>query len=178
MRRRIIAVLAAATVLSVPACAGTVQAKTVSTVTNYKKAKKVKTGTTVVRTTSRRGGKYGYVKFTAPKKGKYVFTVGSLKTSAPRSAGGKDIRNGYVEICKADRYGVAPIKLRTQYGKSYSMYVCTQDSWDVSGRKGSPYDSLTSRSMTASMKKGQTLYVRAWFTAEKATYSLKIKRKK
>lgn len=177
MNGKIIAVLLAATTAVSPICAVSAQAKTMSATSNVKKAKKVKVGTTTVRTTSKRGGKPGYVKFTAPKKGKYTFTVSALKTSAPRSAGGKDIHNGYVEICRKNRYGMSPLRLRTQYGKSYSMYVCTKDAWNVSKKQGSPYDSLASRSMTASMKKGQTLYVGAWFTAGKATYSLKIKRK-
>lgn len=150
------------------------QAKTLAATVKYKKAKRVKTGTTTVKVTTN-GSSLGYVKFTAPKKGKYTFTVWGLVTFGAK-VNGKDIQNGYVEICKVDKYGAYPLKVKTQFGRSYTLHLCTKDAWDVLPRASSVYDSLVRRSTTVTLKKGETVYIASYFTAKKAAYKLKVKK--
>ena len=158
------------------ASAGTVSAKTVTAKPNYKKAPKVKVGTTIVKV-NKKGSTPQAVKFVAPKTGKYVFTMGEVTIPAPDEYG-KFICHGYCQICTADRFGLAPKKVKTKYGKDFSLYLCTMDSFLIDGDSGAVYCSLPERSATVKLKKGKKIYVTGWFTDPHATYRLTIKRKK
>lgn len=154
--------------------ASQVSAKTVRATTNYKKAKKIKKGTHTIIVNSNYSGKMSYVKFKAPKTKKYTFTISNMVTNGTKTDG-KDIQSGHVQFAHHDRYGMSNKKVKTQGGKDYALYICTQDSWNVSPNFNGVYSELPSRSTTFKMKKGETIYISSWFTAPQTSFVINIK---
>jgi len=126
-----------------------------------KRASKVRTGTTDL--TIRKGA--GYMKFTAPKSGKYSFAFSKVK--------GKDSSNAYVSFCRKDtdfpKY-TKYAKVATRGGKTSTLWL------SVNGAVFS-YENLLSRPLASrtariTMKKGQTLYMHFSGSAAKHTARL------
>ena len=154
---RLIAVLAlamlAACVSPVSASAGTVHLKPMAFITSRKKvnrkAVRVKKGTHTIVIPA---GGTGYVKFKAPRKKKYTFTV-----SYDEAASGK-FSHGEFYILKNnthDESSVTMVKVGTQGGKYAMLYVATEDRLYDQEK----YSLLTSRFGQLKLKKKETVYV-------------------
>ena len=160
-------------------------AKKVTANLNRKKAPSVKVGTTTITTKVKLKSKGdtvnpigSYVRFKAPKKGTYQFTMSNLRY---KSNPGEDALGSlYFENSK----GVA-IRFKTQSGKSDSLSFTPFDYIDEEedGEEGEEGEITTGtvpkpRTATIKLKKGQTIYL--YFESIEAatyTYNLKIKKK-
>ena len=143
--------------------------KTTVTENKYKKSPKVKTGTTTVTSKKR-----CFVKFKAPKTKTYTFTVSNVYNADDKS----DPICGDFSIYKLE-YGKIfnSQTVKTQGGKvcnanvASSTYLKDEDQSGVSSKnKYRP-----SRYAKIKLNKGETVYVRAFFTCDKCTYTLKVK---
>ena len=108
----------------------------------------VKKGTTTVVFSPSLGS--GYLKFKAPKKKKYTFTLSGLSTTRSYS-------NGYFYVMRTYGRGkyITMSKMTTQGGKTSSLYVSSKDH---------PYSDLrtafiTSRFGRLTLKKGEMVYL-------------------
>lgn len=157
-------------------------AKKVTANLNRKKALSVKVGTTTITTKVKLKSKGdtvnpigSYVKFKAPKKGTYQFTMSNLRY---KSNSGEDALGSlYFENSK----GVT-IRFKTQSGKSDSLSFTPFDYIDEEeeGEEGEITTGTVPepRTATIKLKKGQTIYL--YFESIEAatyTYNLKIKKK-
>ena len=143
--------------------------KTTVTENKYKKSPMVKTGTTTITSKKR-----CFVKFKAPKTKTYTFTVSNVYNTSDKS----DPICGDFSIYKLE-YGkiFTSQTVTTQGGKvcnanvASSTYLKGEDQSGVSGKN----KYRTSRYAKIKLKKGETVYVRTFFTCDKCTYTLKIK---
>lgn len=143
--------------------------KTTVTENKYKKSPKVKKGTTTVTAKKR-----CFVKFKVPKTKTYTFTVSNLYNVEDKS----DPICGDFSIYKLE-YGkiFTSQTVKTQGGKVSSAPIASSSylkDWDQSDVEGK-YKYRTSRYAKIKLKKGETVYVTAFFTCKKASYTLKIK---
>lgn len=183
IKRSLVALTFALAVAVMIPAAGSVEAqaaKKVTTQKNYKKAKAVKTGTTVVTVKKRSRKNYyqdNYVKFKAPKTGTYVFTVSSFKENGKKS----DFSGcGGLTISKLSNNYPMALDVKTQGGKTRYLNVGTKQMYQFSVKNGEKKvdQYLTKRTATLKLKKGETVYLDMFFTTSKMyTYQLNIKRK-
>ena len=129
--------------------------RTVSANQNYNKAKSIKIGTNIVRAKWKQ--KTMYVKFIPSKTGKYVFTISAFKTSSMYY--GKNIDNMSIGVYEFGISSPVPMRAKTERGTSYSTYVCTNDSWNISPRFKSVYDYKTKRTLSLKLQKGKTYWL-------------------
>lgn len=142
-------------------------------VTNYKKATAVKLGKKYTVTAKTTNKKYlAYVKFKAPKTGTFKVTIGNVHSKGLSSA--KEIGFGTAYIGKSSAYGLLREKVKTQYGKSSSLFLCTKYSATSGKKKVGSY--LPSRYGKIKLKKGEVIYIYMSCSATKKTwcYDLKI----
>lgn len=150
------------------------QAKTVKALkygakagTVKKKATKLKKGTNAITISE------GYCKFTAKKTKKYTFTFGNVATVGAVPA--KDINHGHGYIMVPRRSYMNHLQFSTEGGKSSSVYLCTNYSWELSNKSVSNYTSLPTRSAKLKIKKGQTVYLYLWFVDRPVNMTVTIK---
>lgn len=142
-------------------------------VTNYKKAPTVKLGKKFTVTAKTTNKKYlAYVKFKAPKAGTYKVTIGNVHSKGLSSA--KEIGYGTAYIGRSASYGPSMETVKTQYGKSSSLSLCTK--YCASSGKKDVYSYLPSRYGKIKLKKGEVIYIYMSLSATKKTwcYDLKI----
>lgn len=142
-----------------------------------KKATTVKKGTTILKYKS---GKGGYVKFKAPRAGKYKFTLSNVMPT-DRSVD----TNGYAGFIRVKKYRYSgtpyldTIKIKTEGGKSTNMQLASPEFVSSFYRNSKPQKASTayrnSRSAKIKMKKGETIFIYAYFTHDT---SLKLTIKK
>ena len=150
------------------------QARTVTAGKSVKKAKKVKKGKTVVRFQSRMNG--SYVKFKAPKTGKYVFICSNLKTNKKDPQTGLDI--GSVSFSAGPKkWGKIYQKyLKSEFGKTMYAELSTEDCMNHRPEyRGSKY--RATRSLTAKIKKGKVYYIHIADGGSSGSLLLTIKKK-
>lgn len=170
----------------VPAASMEVQAaRKVTSNYNYKKAPAAKTGTTVVTARPYKSSNnkkknmtaVSWVKFTAPKDGTYQFTFSNYVVKNSKDAilfGNITMFTGvnrYADSTYPDSY----LKVKTNGGKSYTLYMCSPSAYRKPA-KVSQYDSLSSRTATVKLKKGQIVFM-DFNNGKTATCTLKIKKK-
>ena len=150
--------------LAFTCAAGTtaVQAKTVTAAKKYKKAKKIRKGNNLVRFSWNRKGCM-YVKFTAPKKGKYTFTFSNLQSDYRYD--GKNYESMWVKLAEKSCRSVIGMPAKTEGGKTISTYVCSQDSWNVNPVFSSMYSEKPVRTLTKKLKKGKTVWLEFGFSS-------------
>lgn len=167
--------------------AGTVEvqaAKKVTAGVTEKKAKTVRVGTTTV--TARKCAKddmhHAYLKFKAPKSGKYVFTLSDFKTKGRKVS--QDVEIGYFSLLTKDTYGFYPETVKTEGGKTERMNICTgaaaKDAYYKSLNKESKKVNryLSKRTATIKLKKGETVWLFVSYTNYRQfSYKLNIKKK-
>lgn len=186
IKRALVALTFAVAVAVMVPAAGSVEAQAAKKVTaqkTFKKAKSVKTGTTTVTVKKRPANTNyndAYVKFKAPKAGKYVFTVSSLKLKGQNPATSTTCGFFYLGKLSSSGKYIDIQKLKTAGGKTTYMQIGTKTMYEYSVRnKLKKIDQyLTSRSATISLKKGETVYLNIiCTTSQQYTYKLKVKRK-
>lgn len=167
---------AVAVAVMVPA-AGSVEAQAARKATaqkNWKKAPAVKTGTTTVTSKKAKTSTAKWVKFKAPKKGTYKFTVSNFKPSDEINCGSFTF---YTDPAKYDTL----TNLKTQGGRTSNFHIASKKfmQYYKPGNTAKKNRYRSSRTVTINMTKGQTVYMRLYYTtATKYTYSLNIKKTK
>jgi hypothetical protein len=115
----------------------------------------------------------GFVKFTAPRNGKYTFTVSGLKRNKRRSLPGKHYWFRLMTVNPVNPRALVLNNVKTNGGKTMNLYF-----WWKSIHKGSmKYRYLKKRYGKIRLTAGQTVYV--FFCANSQdSFKLKIKRAK
>lgn len=154
--------------------------KKVTGAANWKKAPSVKIKKTYKVTSKNQKGTY--VKFKAPKAGKYVVTIYNVNSiGAKASDYDSHLANFYIRKPYNSDY-LTLAKVKTQGGKSDVLFMATPDSYNAhyKGVKVTTKTYLQKRTATLTLKKGETIYVNMnYYTGKKCrcTYNLKINRK-
>ena len=154
----------------------TAQAKNVKAVTNYRKAKSLKKGKNRINY-SNTHGKGSYVKFKAPKTGKYVFTGYNLKSNKKDEATGLNIDTINFSIGPMKWGSIYQLYCKTEGGKALSAYITTYAAYELNVMKKMPNPYLASRSMTIKMKKGQTYYIYISDNNGSGAFTMTVKKK-
>ncbi len=151
----------------------------------YKKAPAAKTGTTIVTAKPYKGSNnnkkamtaVSWVKFTVPKTGTYQFTFSDYVVKDKKDDIMFGVINMYTGISRwADSgYPQDYLKVKTNGGKSYSLYMCSPSAY-VKPAKVGKYDSLSSRTATVKLKKGQIVFI-SFNNSNTITCKMKIKKK-
>lgn len=160
-------------------------AKTVTSNYTYTKAPAVKTGTTTVIAKPYKGSNnstktktaVSWVKFTAPKAGTYQFTISNYGVKGDSSAilhGAVTMMTGKSTYSGA-KYPKSYLKVKTQGGKVYTLWLCSASAYRNYG-KITTGTSLTSRTATVKLKKGQVVYL-DFNNSKTVSCKLNIKRK-
>ncbi len=155
-------------------------AKKITAKANFKKAPKAKLKTTYkVISKSKKGT---YVKFTAPKTGKYVITISNLNYVNPK-ANAEGLANFYIRKKYSSSNSLSLENVKTQGGKSYCLFMATPYRYNrvYKDQKVTTGTYLKKRTGTISLKAGETIYVNmSIFTGHKkyyCSYNLKITKK-
>ncbi len=179
IKRALVALTFAVAVAVMIPAAGSVEAqaatKKVTATKKQAKAPKVKVGSNKV-TVKLKPYTQSYVKFTAPKAGKYVFTFSNLK-------GKEDFTLGYLGIQKKMGKYYNYQQLSTNLGKTllpsiaskYAMTTSTVKRHNKENKKADRYSA--SPKVTMSLKKGETIWIMMTGSSKPLSYSLNIKRK-
>ena len=141
----------------------------------YKKAITIKTGTTKLR------AQQGFVRFVAPKAGKYKFTFSGMLPY--KSTSSSRLNSGYWYIMTT--YGtknqyIGQVQVPTKAGKSSALWVATKARYNEidKGNKITTSTCLPTRSGTIKLEKKQPVYLYfnlgydEWFA-----FNMTIKRK-
>ena len=169
-------VLTAMTMLSEPFQVPVQAAKTVTANKNPNKAVKIKKkGTYRVVSKSTNSSQKDYIRFIAPKTGKYTLTFSDFRNLKKYSPAERHL--GTVYINKKDKYGMSMLRVKTQGGKAYSLDICSKEWYNkyTRGKKITTASDLYSRYAKFSLKKGETIYIKSFWTGGPHSYSLKIK---
>ena len=148
---------------------------------DWKKAKTVKTGTTVVTIGDPRKTKAndGYVKFKAGAAKTYKFTLSNIRKYGKKSA--NDVLITHAGFRTPTQYGgFKTLKFKQNKKDTYSLALCSAKSRKIALSTGNKkvyyYTSLPSRTVSFKLKKGETIYISLSNTnACKISYDLKIK---
>ncbi len=178
IKRTLLALTFALAVAVMVPATGSVEAQAAKKVTANKKqakAPKVKVGTTTVNI-KLKSYTNSFVKFSAPKNGKYTFTFSNLK-------GKQDFTLGYLGIYKKSGKYYSAQTLKTKYGKTlfpyiaskYAMTTPTIKSSNKKAKKAVRY--YASQTVTMSLKKGETVWIMMTSSSKPSSYNLKIKKK-
>lgn len=160
-------------------------AKNVTTNYNYKKAPAVKVGTTTVTAKPYKSANYkkknvtavGFVKFTVPKAGTYQFTVSKVAIKGDSTSYANGAVTFYTGVGSSSSvYPKSYLKVKTQGGKTSTLWVCSSTSSYYTPSKVTAATFLTSRTATVKLKKGQVVYI-DFNNGKTNTYSLTIKKK-
>ena len=141
------------------------QIYTTSKATANKKAKAVSIGTYKVRV---RGS--GYLKFKAPKAGKYSFTFSNVTVK-------KGLSTAVIYLMTASGSKIKARSVKTEGGTNSALLL--QDKNSEPDNNPLYQRCLTKRTGTISLKKGQTVFINLgfWGGGKYTTISLKIKKK-
>lgn len=116
-----------------------------------------------------------YIKFIAPKTGKYTFTFYDFRDWGKKSSAKK----GFAEAWMTKQYphGLETLKTKTNGGKYYTLLLASKWWYTryVKGKKVTPTSELYSRYSKLSLKKGDVLYISTYWSNGKHQYKLKIK---
>ena len=146
---------------------------------NWRSAKPVKVGDNKVATAkSNFNKKYAtpFVRFKAPKDGKYKFTFSNL--SSPKSSyalGSCSIYKSTGNEPMSASYPEKLLRIKTEGGKGMSLFLTNRQSSYASGEM--KYRNLVKRTTTLNLKKGETIYI-SNNMLYKSTYKLNIKKVK
>lgn len=154
--------------------------RTVTTKTaNPKKAKALRKGTTKVVNK----GSWVIVKFKAPKTKTYKLTF--YNVNAVRKADKKrNSVNGSVQLSYLNKYGLQPIKAKTNYGKAWFLQLASKNfykswyKWQKKSAKKKYNSYLLKRYATVKLKKGKAVYIKCYFAGVKnnnSSYYVNIK---
>ncbi len=165
------AVLSLSLALPAAASAKTVTIKDSSFTTETAKIKKtartVKRGTMTVKVK-----KSGYLKFTAPSKKSYSFTVSNQKPTTGKST---DYRNGFGYISDGMKKNTTNLKFSTKGGKTTTLWFRspyrTNEVRPTNITSGS---FLPTRTAKLTLKKGQIVYL-YYYVSNPSKFTLKIK---
>ena len=164
-------VLTAMTMLSEPFQVPVQAARTVTANKNANKAVNIK----------KRGlsktkmSKDDYIRFTAPKTAKYTLTFSNFRKLSGYTPSERHL--GSVYIYKNTKYGRSMQRVKTNGGKSSVLNMCSKAWYNTytKGRKIKAASDLHTRYAKISLKKGETIYIKSFWTGGKHSYSLKIK---
>lgn len=116
-----------------------------------------------------------YIKFIAPKTGKYTFTFYDFRDQGKKSSAKK----GFAEAWRTKQYphGLETLKTKTNGRKYYTLLLASKWWYTryVKGKKVTPASELYSRYSKISLKKGDVLYISTYWSNGKHQYRLKIK---
>lgn len=178
VKRALIALTFAVAVAVMVPATNSIEAQAAKKVTANKKqtkAPKVKVGTTKVNI-KLKAYTQAYVKFSAPKTGKYTFTFSNLK-------GKEDFTLGYFGIQKQRNGSYFYEKLSTKYGKAtlpffaskHAMNTPTIKTNNKKQKKAMRY--YATNTATMSLQKGETVWIMMTVSSKPSSYTLKIKKK-
>lgn len=148
---------------------------------DWKKAKAVKAGTTVVTIgdATKTKANNGYVKFKAPATKTYKFTLSNIRRYGKKST--NDVITTYAGFRTATQYGgYNTLKFKQNKKDTYSLYLCSVKSRNIALKYGNKtvtaYTPLPSRTVSFKLKKGETIYIGlSNINRYKLSYDLKIK---
>ncbi|MBR1692200.1 MAG: hypothetical protein IJ711_05420 [Lachnospiraceae bacterium] len=149
-------------------------AKKVSAAADYNKAPALKSGSNKVTVKTN----YSYVKFTAVKAGTYRFQISNLETINGETP---DYNLGNLsvnfKVKQKNNWVLQPQMLKTNGGKNKALYVTTKEGMKRYNKKNNrEKDSyLTSRYGELKLKKGDTVYLKYFYTSPRGTYNIEIK---
>ena len=168
-------VLTAVTMLSGPFQVPVQAARTVTANKNPNKAVNIKKKGTYRVLSKTKMNKDDYIRFTAPKKGKYTLTFSDFRKLKGYTPSERHL--GSVYIYKNTKYGRSMQRVKTNGGKSYTLSICSKAWYNTytKGRKIKAASDLHPRYAKISLKKGETIYIKTFWTGGKHSYSLKIK---
>lgn len=178
IKRALVALTFAVAVAVMIPAAGSVEAQAAKKVTANKKqskAPKVKIGTTKVNI-KLKSYTQAYVKFSAPKTGKYTFTFSDLK-------GKEDFTLGYFGIQKKRGNNYFYENLSTKYGKTTLPFFASKHAMNTSTIKTNNKKQKKARryyatnTATMSLQKGETVWIMMTVSSKPSSYTLKIKKK-
>lgn len=171
----LLVVLTAVTMLSGPFQVPVQAAKTVTANKNPKKAPNIKKKGTYNVNSKTSMKKDDYIRFTAPKSGRYTFTFYNFRDWKKSSSVSRNL--GLVRLKKMDRWGLNTQKVKTNGGKTYSLNMSSKIWYDKfsKGKKVTPYLDLYKRYAKINLKKGETVYINTFWTGGKHQYNVKIK---
>ena len=168
-------VLTAVTMLSGPFQVPVQAARTVTANKNPNKAVNIKKKGTYRVVSKMNLRKDDYIRFTAPKTGKYTLTFSDFRSKKYKSA---EMQLGSVYIQKKSPHDTLLFqKIKTKGGKSSILRICSKQWYNryIKGKKVKASTELYSRYAKISLKKGETIYISTYWTGGKHSYSLKIK---
>ena len=179
--KKLAAVLAFALTLAVAMpCANVVTAQAAKTVTanpNYKKAPVIKkTGTVNVKAPKN----HSMIAFRAPKAGTYKFTISNIATMGSNDT---NLGNWYPKTLYVSPYSgtsyLQSLKVKTEGGKQSCLWTASANYRDCYTTTGGPLSGryLKTRSATVKLKAGQTIWFDYYYTGNKCTYKVTIKKK-
>lgn len=168
-------VLTAMTMLSEPFQVPVQAARTVTANKNPNKAVNIKKKGTYRVLSKTKMNKDDYIRFTAPKKGKYTLTFSDFRKLKGYTPSERHL--GSVYIYKNTKYGRSMQRVKTNGGKSSVLNMCSKAWYNTytKGRKIKAASDLHTRYAKISLKKGETIYIKTFWTGGKHSYSLKIK---
>ena len=162
LKRLAVVVLAFAVAVGVFTPAQAQAAKKIKAVYGEDNAKAVKKGKTYIVTSKQyfSGKGLTYIKFTAPKTGKYKFIFSGLTKHGEKTE--ECIMNGCVSLKAYDDYGyLSPIKL--DFGKGQTgdtLYICSEYSGTIGDKdEKDMYEYLPGRFAALKLTKGTTVYI-------------------
>lgn len=146
---------------------------------NWRTAKSVKIGDNKVTTAKGNFNKQyatPFVRFKAPKNGKYKFTFTNLSSpKSSRALGSCSIYKSNGDELITASFPSNNLTLKTEGGKVMSLFLTTRQSPYESGSL--KYRPLTKRTTTLNLKKGEIIYI-SNNMLYKSTYKLNIKKVK
>lgn len=168
-------VLTAMTMLSEPFQVPVQAARTVTANKKANKAVNIKKKGTYRVLSKTKINKDDYIRFTAPKTGKYTLTFSDFRNLSGYTPAERHL--GSVYIYKNSKYGLSMQKVKTNGGKRSILSICSKAWYNTytKGKKVTTYSDLHTRYAKISLKKGETIYIKTFWTGGKHSYSLKIK---
>ena len=178
-KKLIVCVIMAVSMFSLSAPPAMAAAKVTASSNKIGKAKKVKIGTTyvTVKKSSAYDSKDRYLKFAAPKSGRYKITFSNIKSVPGKK---KDFNCGSIAISKIlykTSKEPSSVKIKTKGGSTYFLYVCSKFMNSLNkDKKIDKYSYLPSRTASISLKKGETIWIQMSFVEKTTACKLVIKK--
>ena len=115
-----------------------------------------------------------YIRFVAPKTGKYTFTFYDFRDWGKKSSARKGFAQAW--MTKQYKHGLETLKTKSNGGKAYTLILASKWWYSryVKGQKVTPESELYSRYSKLSLKKGDVLYISTYWSNGKHQYKLKI----
>lgn len=170
------ALLVAVMVVSImPAKAEAASTRKVTAGVSEAKAGVVKVGSNAVTATKAKNGTT-FVKFTAPSTAKYTFVMSDIVSKNKKNSTG--LGNWY--LLKKNGSYYQRMKVSTEGGKTDWLKMASKNYNDkyLKSPSDKMYYRKTRSAKKVSLKKGQTIWMRFYFTANQCTYKMTIKKVK